>query len=56
MKPALGTPFRKPIANFYQTDPISRASPTMAKCTQAFVLKTPNYREKFDRTAYDVSQ
>ena len=56
VKPALGTPFRKPIANFYQTDPISRASPTMAKCTQAFVLKTPNYREKFDRTAYDVSQ
>jgi len=26
-------PLASPIANFYQTDPISRASPTMAKCT-----------------------
>ncbi|KAI0252744.1 NADH-ubiquinone oxidoreductase [Lactifluus subvellereus] len=29
--------FHKPIANFYQTDPISRASVTMAQCTRAFV-------------------
>ncbi|KAI9436820.1 Ndufs1, NADH-ubiquinone oxidoreductase 75kD subunit (775) [Russula earlei] len=32
-----GVPFLKPIANFYQTDPISRASVTMAQCTRAFV-------------------
>jgi NADH-quinone oxidoreductase subunit G len=31
---ALGTaPFASPIGNYYQTDPISRASPTMAECT-----------------------
>ncbi len=27
-------PFRSPIENYYMTDPISRASPTMAQCTQ----------------------
>jgi NADH-quinone oxidoreductase subunit G len=27
------TPFVSPIENFYMTDPISRASPTMARCT-----------------------
>ena len=27
-------PFRSPIANFYMTDPISRASVTMAKCAE----------------------
>ncbi|KAF5373472.1 hypothetical protein D9615_009469 [Tricholomella constricta] len=32
-----GAIFRKPISNFYQTDPISRASKTMAECTRAFV-------------------
>ncbi|KAI0752754.1 NADH-ubiquinone oxidoreductase [Daedaleopsis nitida] len=32
-----GEPFKKPIENFYQTDPISRASVTMAQCTRAFV-------------------
>jgi NADH-quinone oxidoreductase subunit G len=26
-------PLASPISNFYQTDPISRASPTMAECT-----------------------
>jgi len=31
-------PFELPIDNFYMTDPISRASPTMAKCTEIFVL------------------
>jgi len=31
------TPFAYPIANFYMTDPISRASATMAECTDAFV-------------------
>ncbi len=29
-------PFRSAVANFYMTDPISRASPTMAKCTAEF--------------------
>ncbi|KLO06619.1 NADH-quinone oxidoreductase [Schizopora paradoxa] len=31
-----GAPFVKPISNFYQTDPISRASVTMAQCTRSF--------------------
>jgi len=39
-----GTPardaFAYPIANFYMTDPISRASATMAECTEAFVAAT----------------
>jgi len=30
-------PFVAAIANYYMTDPISRASETMAKCTEAFV-------------------
>ena len=33
-------PFRLPIANFYQTDPISRASKTMQDCTDVFINKT----------------
>ena len=33
-------PFASPIANFYMTDPISRASETMAKCTDAFVASS----------------
>ncbi|KAI0298336.1 NADH-ubiquinone oxidoreductase [Multifurca ochricompacta] len=32
---ASGALLRKPISNFYQTDPISRASVTMAQCTQS---------------------
>jgi NADH-quinone oxidoreductase subunit G len=31
------TPFASPIKNFYMTDPISRVSETMAKCTALFV-------------------
>jgi NADH-quinone oxidoreductase subunit G len=31
------TPFRSPIGNFYMTDPVSRASDTMAKCTATYV-------------------
>ncbi|GIK96070.1 MAG: NADH-quinone oxidoreductase [Alphaproteobacteria bacterium] len=31
-------PFRSPIENFYMTDPISRASETMAECTALFVF------------------
>ena len=30
-------PFTSPIANFYMTDPISRASRVMAECTAAFI-------------------
>ena len=30
-------PFHSPIDNFYMTNSITRSSPTMAKCTQAFV-------------------
>ncbi|MSO88663.1 MAG: NADH-quinone oxidoreductase subunit G [Rhodospirillaceae bacterium] len=33
-------PFLSTVVNFYMTDPIGRASVTMAKCTQAFVLKS----------------
>ena len=31
-------PLRSPIENYYMTDPISRASETMAKCTEEYVL------------------
>ena len=31
-------PFALPVNNFYMTDPISRASPTMAECTELFVM------------------
>ena len=35
---AMGSePFASPISNFYMTDPISRASQTMAKCAAAAV-------------------
>ncbi len=37
---ALGdTPFAPPVTNYYQTDPISRASPTMARCAEAQAAK-----------------
>jgi NADH-quinone oxidoreductase subunit G len=32
-----GAPFASPIANFYMTDPISRASVTMAQCAELYV-------------------
>jgi NADH-quinone oxidoreductase subunit G len=35
--PAAGDPFEFPIDDFYRTDPISRASPTMAQCSDLFV-------------------
>ncbi|MBL8707255.1 MAG: NADH-quinone oxidoreductase subunit G [Rhodospirillales bacterium] len=35
-----GGAFAYPIQNFYMTDPISRASATMAECTEAFVTGT----------------
>jgi NADH-quinone oxidoreductase subunit G len=30
-------PFGVAVPNYYQTDPISRASPTMAACTETYV-------------------
>ena len=30
-------PFASPIGNFYMTDPIGRTSPTMARCTKAYL-------------------
>jgi NADH-quinone oxidoreductase subunit G len=34
------TPFAPYVTNYYQTDPISRASPTMAACTETFAGTT----------------
>ncbi len=36
----VATPFDYPVKNYYMTDPISRASRTMAQCTEEFVLGT----------------
>ncbi len=36
--PLESAPFETAVENFYMTDPISRASETMAACTEAFVL------------------
>jgi NADH-quinone oxidoreductase subunit G len=35
--PIATTPFSYPITDFYKTDPVSRASPTMAECSELFV-------------------
>ncbi len=35
------TPFEYPVKNYYMTDPITRASAIMARCTEAFVLRGP---------------
>jgi NADH-quinone oxidoreductase subunit G len=35
--PVGSEPFVYPTADFYRTDPISRASPTMARCSESFV-------------------
>jgi len=34
------TPFAPAVTNYYQTDPITRASPTMAACTEIYVAPT----------------
>jgi NADH-quinone oxidoreductase subunit G len=39
--PIAATPFVYPISDFYKTDPISRASPTMAECSELFVTGAP---------------
>ena len=38
--PLMSEPFRSLVANYYMTDPISRASPTMALCVEAFLSPT----------------
>ena len=42
--PIAATPFAYPIADFYKTDPISRASPTMRECSELFVTGTTTAR------------
>ena len=39
-------PLVSPVTNFYQTDPISRASKTMAECTRVFVHRAQNPDDK----------
>jgi NADH-quinone oxidoreductase subunit G len=39
--PIAATPFAHPVADFYKTDPISRASPTMSECSELFVHGAP---------------
>ncbi|KAI5993070.1 Ndufs1, NADH-ubiquinone oxidoreductase 75kD subunit (775) [Pisolithus orientalis] len=51
---ATGKPFTKPVSNFYQTDPISRASVTMAQCTRAFAVGE-NYGFSEPKTASEVA-
>jgi len=41
-------PFKYAIDNYYQTDPVSRASRTMAECTEQFVRKTPSNKTATD--------
>lgn len=41
----LADPFTPWIANYYQTDPISRASPTMAECTRVHAPAMPRAAE-----------
>lgn len=38
---ASGEPFKRVIENFFFTDPISRSSPTMARCSAAKAAKNP---------------
>ena len=46
--------FRYPVENFYLTDPISRASETMAKCSEAFVTGEADENGKMERTGTDA--
>ena len=39
-------PFQSPVANYYMTDPISRASVTMARCTETFVKPAESAQER----------
>jgi NADH dehydrogenase (ubiquinone) Fe-S protein 1 len=42
------TPFVKPIRDFYRTDPISRASVTMAACSKSFTHKNHESTNSID--------
>jgi len=42
--PIAATSFVYPIADFYKTDPISRASPTMGECSELFVTGAGHQR------------
>jgi NADH-quinone oxidoreductase subunit G len=44
--PIDAAPFHDPVADFYRTDPISRASPTMAECVAAIERKTTEQPRK----------
>ncbi|MDQ2101418.1 NADH-quinone oxidoreductase subunit NuoG [Azospirillum isscasi] len=39
-------PFQSPVANYYMTDPISRASVTMARCAETFVKPAESAQER----------
>ena len=39
-------PFQSQVANYYMTDPISRASVTMARCTETFVKPAESAQER----------
>jgi NADH-quinone oxidoreductase, chain G len=39
-------PFVSPVTNYYMTDPISRASVTMARCTETFVKSAESAQER----------
>lgn len=47
--------FKKPIQDFYRTDPISRASVTMAACSKAFTKKDYETRIVDDAISGQVS-
>ena len=39
-------PFTYPIVDFYRTDPISRASATMAECSEVFLAHNGELRAR----------
>jgi NADH-quinone oxidoreductase subunit G len=49
-----GADFRYPIDDFYRTDPISRASIIMAKCSEEFVTGSSEEAKKVERTGTDA--
>jgi NADH-quinone oxidoreductase subunit G len=43
--------FAPPVINYYQTDPISRASPTMARCVEAQAAKSAKTAQSYAQAA-----
>jgi NADH-quinone oxidoreductase subunit G len=39
--PVTSTPFAAPVANYWQVDPITRASATMAECAATYLKPQP---------------